>query len=48
MVKVDHLPSAIEEIWRVEIEPYLEEVFFDRWEQFDSFRWEKVEAQLTW
>jgi 5-methylcytosine-specific restriction protein B len=30
----------------MEIEPYLEEYFFDRRDQIDSFRWEKIEQEI--
>jgi 5-methylcytosine-specific restriction protein B len=30
----------------VEIEPYLEEYFFDQPDQVEAFRWRKVEKQL--
>ena len=33
-------------IWRMEIEPYLEEYFFDRPEEVDAFRWEQVQQRL--
>ncbi len=34
----EHLPD----VWRMEIEPYLEEVFFDRPEEVARWRWERV------
>lgn len=40
------LPDQIEDIWRMEIEPYLEEYFFNQPERVDAFRWEKIGAQL--
>jgi 5-methylcytosine-specific restriction protein B len=36
------LPS----IWQVEIEPYLEEFFFDRLDQVALWRWSTVKARL--
>jgi len=36
----------LEDIWRMEIEPYLEEYFFDQPAQVDEVRWEKVGEQL--
>lgn len=36
------LASRIEEIWRVEIEPYLAEIFFDRPSRLDPWRWQHV------
>ncbi len=32
----------IEDIWRMEIEPYIEEYFFDRRDVFEQFRWPRV------
>ena len=37
-----HLPL----IWRMEIEPYLEEFFFDQPERIDAFRWANIATQL--
>ncbi len=34
-------------IWQMEIEPYLEEYFFDRPDQVNSFRWAKVKESLV-
>jgi 5-methylcytosine-specific restriction protein B len=41
-----NLEKDIEDIWRMEIEPYLEEYFFNQPEKVDEFRWEKVKQQL--
>jgi 5-methylcytosine-specific restriction protein B len=30
----------------MEIEPYLDEYFFDRPEKVDDFRWERVEREI--
>ena len=38
----EDLSDQIEDIWRMEIEPYLEEYFFDQQEKVKEFRWEKV------
>jgi MrcB-like, N-terminal domain/AAA domain (dynein-related subfamily)/EVE domain len=40
------LKSQIEDIWRMEIEPYLEEYFFDQPEKVDLFRWGKLQQRL--
>ncbi len=40
------LPGQLEDIWRMEIEPYLEEYFFDQPEQVDAFRWARIQNQL--
>ncbi len=36
------LPEDLEDIWTMEIEPYLEEYFFDETEKIDKFRWENI------
>ena len=41
------LGEHLEDIWRMEIEPYLEEYFFDQSEKVDKFRWERIQSQLT-
>jgi hypothetical protein len=38
--------KQLEDIWRMEIEPYLEEYFFDRRDAVDPFRWDKVKAEV--
>ena len=40
------LAEQIEDIWRMEIEPYLEEYFFDQSDKVDQFRWEKVNQAI--
>lgn len=40
------LGSRIEAIWRTEIEPYLEEYFFDEPERVSPFRWAEVEGRI--
>jgi 5-methylcytosine-specific restriction protein B len=42
-----NLPAELEDIWRTEIEPYLEEYFFDQPETVEAFRWGKVKGQVT-
>ena len=39
MAPDDDLGSSLPHIWEGEIEPYLEEVFYDQLEQMKSFRW---------
>ena len=34
--------NALGEIWQGEIEPYLEEYFYDQPEKVELFRWEKL------
>ncbi len=41
------LAEQIEDVWRMEIEPYLEEYFFDQPDQVDAFRWEKVGREMA-
>lgn len=43
---VDDLARQLETIWETEIEPYLEEQFFDRLERVDAFRWERIKTTL--
>ncbi|MFN6513296.1 MAG: McrB family protein [Nostoc sp. CreGUA01] len=42
----DNLRDDIEDIWRMEIEPYLEEYFFNQLEKVDPFRWDKIKNKL--
>ncbi|MEH2228552.1 MAG: AAA family ATPase [Nostoc sp.] len=42
----DNLREDIEDIWRMEIEPYLEEYFFNQLEKVDEFRWDEIKNQL--
>ncbi len=41
------IASQLPAIWQMEIEPYLEEYFFDRPEQVSAFRWEKARTFLA-
>ncbi len=43
----EHLGDHIEDIWRMEIEPYLEEYFFDQPDKVNRFRWENVIGAVT-
>ncbi len=40
------LATEIADIWRMEIEPYLDEYFFDQPDKADAFRWACVQADL--
>ncbi len=40
------LATEIADIWHMEIEPYLDEYFFDQPDKADAFRWERVETDL--
>ena len=42
----EKLAEEIEDIWKMEIEPYLDEYFFDRPEKVDDFRWERVVREI--
>lgn len=41
-----HLDEQLEHIWRMEIEPYLEEHFFDQSGKVAAFRWERVKDRV--
>lgn len=40
------LAAQLPDIWQMEIEPYLEEFFFDQREKLAEFRWEKVQEGI--
>lgn len=40
------LVDQIESIWRLEIEPYLEEYFFDQPKLVEQFRWNEVKKEI--
>lgn len=40
------LADELEDIWRMEIEPYLEEYFFSQSDQVQAFRWEVVSKEV--
>jgi hypothetical protein len=42
----DNLRDDIEDIWKMEIEPYLEEYFFNQPEKVEEFRWHKINEEL--
>lgn len=41
-----NLDAELKSIWQLEIEPYLEEFFFDQSDKMKSLRWAQVEGQL--
>ena len=43
---VDDLQSRLQMIWEMEIEPYLDEFFFDDRGKVEEFRWKKVEKRV--
>ena len=42
----EDLKGEIADIWNLEIEPYLEEFFFDQQEKVEQFRWSKIESKV--
>ena len=40
------LQEQISDVWRMEIEPYLEEFFFDQRSRVEEFRWEQVQRDI--
>ncbi len=42
----EEVATDLELIWRTEIEPYLEEFFFDQLDELAEFRWERVRVVL--
>jgi 5-methylcytosine-specific restriction enzyme B len=42
----EELDDHLEDIWRMEIEPYLEEFFFDRRPKAEALRWERALSRL--
>jgi len=43
---VKDLKEQLEDIWRMEIEPYLEEYFFDQVDKAKEFRWESINEKV--
>lgn len=41
------LEEELPDIWRMEIEPYLEEYFFDQRDKMDQFRWDKIKNHVA-
>jgi hypothetical protein len=41
------LAEEIADIWRMEVEPYLEDIFFDQPEEVAAWRWEAVAPQIV-
>lgn len=42
----ENLAEELEDIWQMEIEPYLEEYFYDQLEKVDEFRWDNIKQQV--
>ncbi len=43
---LNDIADQLADIWQMEIEPYLEEFFFDQPNQVDAFRWSKIKHQI--
>jgi 5-methylcytosine-specific restriction protein B len=42
------LKETLQDVWHGEIEPYLEEYFYDRLEKIEPFKWERlIETDLA-
>jgi len=44
---LEDLFDQIEDVWQMEIEPYLEEYFFDQPEKVEEFRWYKISDKVS-
>ncbi|MEQ9483288.1 McrB family protein [Coleofasciculus sp. F4-SAH-05] len=42
----ENLDKHIADIWQMEIEPYLEEYFFDQPDKVEEFRWQRIESKI--
>ncbi len=42
-----NIEEEIQDIWQMEIEPYLEEYFFAQPEKVDDFRWDKIQHRMS-
>lgn len=42
----ENLADELEDIWQMEIEPYLEEIFFDRPEKLQLFGWQSIRQKV--
>jgi 5-methylcytosine-specific restriction protein B len=42
----ENLAEELEDIWQMEIEPYLEEYFYDQLDKVDEFRWDNIKQQV--
>ncbi len=43
---LDDLEMYLEDIWKMEIEPYLDEYFFDQPEKAKAFQWDQVQPKV--
>jgi 5-methylcytosine-specific restriction protein B len=44
----ENLRDELADIWQMEIEPYLEEFFFDQRAKYKQFRWPKIQGEIGW
>ena len=44
---VDELAAKLEDIWKMEIETYLEEYFFSQPDILSNFRWDKIKDKIA-
>ena len=42
----EDLDEQIEDIWQMEIEPYLEDYYLDQIDNVDSFRWDSIKESI--
>jgi len=42
-----NIEQEIQDIWQMEIEPYIEELFFDQPDKAANFGWEKIRGEVT-
>jgi 5-methylcytosine-specific restriction protein B len=43
----EDLEAQIEDIWKMEIEPYLEEYFFHDAGKMTNYRWDNIKGRLN-
>lgn len=43
---IETIAEEIEDIWQREIEPYIEEYFFDQRDKLDQFRWDTIKSRI--
>jgi MoxR-like ATPase len=42
MADGENLPNTLQDVWQGEVEPYLEEYFYDSPEKVENFRWKRI------
>jgi 5-methylcytosine-specific restriction enzyme B len=42
----EDIQDHLKDIWQMEIEPYLEEFFFDQPDNYKKFAWETIETEI--